>query len=66
LNHAVGIRPTTKHRQPFVGSITALPNAYCFNGFGSKGCLIIPYYAQLLRSHILNNAKLPSALTQWL
>lgn len=62
----VGIRPTTVHRVPFVGAISALERAYCFNGFGSKGCLLIPYYAEQLCAHILDQKPLPEKLTQWL
>lgn len=66
IKHEVGIRPTTAQRKPFIGPITKLPNAYCFNGFGSKGCLLIPYYAELLAEHLINNAALPEELTKWL
>lgn len=65
-DHKVGIRPTTVKRQPFVGPLSSLRNAYCFNGFGSKGCLIIPWYAELLSQHLLSNTKLPREVTQWL
>ena len=64
--HEVGIRPTTTQRIPFIGALSGLSNAYCFNGFGSKGCLIIPYYAQLMSAHIQSGAPLPKELCQWL
>lgn len=66
IKHESGIRPTTKHRKPFVGPLSTLQNAYCFNGFGSKGCLLIPYHADLLSSHLLDGTPLPIELTQWL
>jgi len=66
LNHDVGIRPSTKQRDPFVGPISQLENAYCFNGFGSKGCLLMPYYAALLSEHLLNQTSLPKNITQCL
>ena len=65
-NHQVGIRPTTKQRKPFIGSLKNLKGAYCFNGFGSKGCLLIPYYADLFCEHLINNKPLSKDLTQWL
>ena len=55
----VGIRPTTLRRQPFVGPLSALGNAYCFNGFGSKGCLVIPYYAELFCDYLSRQKPLP-------
>ncbi|MBT8113845.1 MAG: FAD-dependent oxidoreductase [Arenicella sp.] len=66
IRHSVGIRPTTLRRTPFVGPITALKGSYCFNGFGSKGCLLIPYYAQLLCRNVLFQEALPGELTQCL
>lgn len=64
--HEVGIRPSTRQREPFIGALTQLNNAYCFNGFGSKGCLLIPFYAQLLADHLIHQATLPNKVTQWL
>lgn len=66
VEHKAGIRPTTTQRKPFIGQIGKLKQAYCFNGFGSKGCLLIPFYAELLSKHLLNSAPLPKELTQWI
>lgn len=66
INHEVGIRPTTRQRKPFIGPLNNLENAYCFNGFGSKGCLLIPYYAELLTNAITGKINLDQELTQWL
>ena len=61
-----GVRPTTVRRKPFIGQIAGWSNGYCFNGFGSKGCLLIPHYADLLSDHLLLAKPLPSELTQCL
>jgi glycine/D-amino acid oxidase-like deaminating enzyme len=66
LNHQVGIRPTTIDRHPFVGAISKQAGAYCFNGFGSKGCLTIPAHTELLCDHLLNQVSLTEELTKWL
>jgi glycine/D-amino acid oxidase-like deaminating enzyme len=70
IQHKVGIRPSTINRQPFVGSISKLKqlsiNAYCFNGLGSKGSLIAPYFAKLLTQHILYNKPMPEEVSKWL
>ena len=66
LDHQVGVRPTTLHRQAFVGGNSQQQRLFCFNGFGSKGCLTIPYHANLLTQHIVNGVALPVALTQYL
>ena len=66
IKHEVGIRPSTRQREPFIGALPSLNNAYCFNGFGSKGCLLIPDYAELFCNHLLQNKPLPTKVTQWL
>lgn len=66
LHHEVGIRPTTKLRKAFVGPLSNLSNAYCFNGFGSKGCLTIPKHVQLLSDHLLKKTPLEYEVTQCL
>lgn len=66
VNHEVGVRPTTTHRHAFVGPIKARDYAYCFNGFGSKGCLTIPAHATLLCDHLLKQAPLPEDICKWL
>jgi len=64
--HEVGIRPTTLQRKPFVGKLSKRNNAYCFNGLGSKGCLIAPFFTKLLVDHLINYTVLPKEVTQWL
>jgi glycine/D-amino acid oxidase-like deaminating enzyme len=66
VQHEVGVRPTTKLRKAFVGPLSNLNNAYCFNGFGSKGCLTIPKHVQLLCDHLLLQTELPNEVTQCL
>ena len=66
IKHQAGIRPTTTQRKPFIGSIGEQNKLFCFNGFGSKGCLLIPHYAQLFCNHLLHNKPLPEEVTLWL
>ncbi len=66
LNHEVGIRPTTTDRHAFVGPIKKLERAYCFNGFGSKGCLTIPSHAHTLCNHLIDDVAIPEELSKWL
>ena len=66
IQHEVGIRPTTTQRKPFIGSLSNLQGAYCFNGFGSKGCLLIPHYVELFCNHLINNTQLNKDFHQWL
>lgn len=66
VDHEVGIRPTTQYRQPFIGPISGLENAYCFNGFGSKGCLTIPQHAADLCDFLLNRKPLATEVSKCL
>lgn len=66
LTQHAGIRPTPTHRYPYLGSHKEMKNVFCFNGFGSKGCLTIPYYSELLAKHLIDNAALPKEVTRWL
>ncbi len=66
IKSEVGIRPSTLRRDPFVGALSNLENSFCFNGFGSKGCLQIPYYAELLCDFLLDHKPLPNKVTKWL
>jgi glycine/D-amino acid oxidase-like deaminating enzyme len=45
LEKLVGIRPATQDRRPFVG-MHPEKQVGIFNGFGSKGVSLIPYFAQ--------------------
>ena len=43
-----GIRPGTKDRNPVLGSHPNHPSMYIFNGLGSRGVILAPYFALLL------------------
>ncbi|CAN5273398.1 FAD-dependent oxidoreductase [soil metagenome] len=43
-----GIRPTTPDRRPFIGSHPANKNVIIFNGLGTKGVSLAPYFARHL------------------
>ena len=40
-----GIRPTSKDRRPLIGAHPELPEMYVFNGMGTKGVSLSPYFA---------------------
>ena len=48
----VGIRPTTTDRRPIIGKHPAFNNLYIFNGLGSKGVMLAPYFSKELIQHI--------------
>ena len=41
-----GVRPTTKNHEPLLLQHPKHSKLFLFNGFGSKGALLIPYYCQ--------------------
>ncbi len=45
INHLAGIRPATKDRRPFIGIHPQYENVGIFNGLGSKGVSLGPYFA---------------------
>ena len=45
INHIAGIRPATKDRRPFIGIHPRYENIGIFNGLGSKGVSLGPYFA---------------------
>lgn len=65
-HHQSGIRPTTTQRHPFIGKLNNLNNVYCFNGFGSKACLLTPFYAKQFTEYLLHKKPLQSNITKWL
>ncbi len=45
LNQKAGIRPTMHDRKPVIGLLPDRPQIGIFNGLGSKGVLLAPYFA---------------------
>ncbi|MGB1207497.1 MAG: NAD(P)/FAD-dependent oxidoreductase [Chitinophagales bacterium] len=48
LSHQAGIRPTNLHRKPFLGLHPKYKQIGIFNGLGTKGVSLSPFYAQHL------------------
>jgi glycine/D-amino acid oxidase-like deaminating enzyme len=56
--HLAGIRPTVKDRRPFLGTHPLLPGLAIFNGLGSKGTSLGPFFAQQLVEHLVLGKEL--------
>ncbi|MFV2058874.1 MAG: NAD(P)/FAD-dependent oxidoreductase, partial [Thiohalomonadales bacterium] len=54
IGHSAGIRPCTQDRMPLIGMHPRFQQIGVFNGFGSKGLLTIPYFADLFSRSIRN------------
>ncbi|WP_038250830.1 NAD(P)/FAD-dependent oxidoreductase [Ghiorsea bivora] len=58
--HQAGIRPTTLDKQPFIGFHPKQKNTAIFNGFGSRGSLLIPWYSHLFTQSLLTHDPIPA------
>jgi glycine oxidase len=56
--HHAAIRPTTKDRRPMLGFHYENPNLAIFNGLGTKGTSLAPYWAKHFVKVLLNKEKL--------
>jgi len=54
-DHLASLRPATIERRPFVGLHPHLPKLGIFNGMGTKGCSLAPYFAYQFTRYLLNN-----------
>ena len=57
--HHAGVRPATQDRHPFLGTHAVHSNLHLFNGFGAKGTLTIPWYAQQFTAYLEQGKPLP-------
>lgn len=58
--HQAGVRPATTDRQPFIGQHPKYRQFGIFNGFGSKGALLIPWHAERYVDALQGKRPLPA------
>lgn len=58
IEQLAGIRPSSKDRRPILGQLNSFKNEYVFNGLGSKGIALAPYYANMLALNIVENSPI--------
>ena len=63
LQHKAGVRPTVHDRRPFIGLIPGHSKHYMFNGMGTKGTSIAPFWAEQLLAHILTEKPIPEEVS---
>ena len=54
-----GVRPNTRDKQPLLGRHPRYPQLAVFNGFGSRGSMLIPWHAQRMAALLTGNQPLP-------
>ena len=58
ISHMAGVRPTVSDRRPLLGTHPSQKNAHIFNGLGTKGVMIAPYYSAHLINHLIDGVEL--------
>ncbi|WP_296620605.1 FAD-binding oxidoreductase [Marivirga sp.] len=58
IDQVAGIRPASKDRRPLIGNHPELKNVFIFNGLGTKGVSLAPYFAHQFVESIINLKKL--------
>ena len=53
-----GIRPATFDRRPYIGFHKKFERIGIFNGFGTKGVSLVPFFAKLFVENLLNKKEL--------
>ncbi len=54
-----GIRPTTPDRRPVMGAHPVFKNVIIFNGLGTKGVSLAPYFSSVLAGWMDGNSEIP-------
>lgn len=58
VKHLAGIRPTVADIRPFLGLHKAHPELAIFNGLGTKGALLGPFFAKQMADFLLGKGQL--------
>lgn len=58
VEHFAAVRPATIERRPFIGLHPQHPAIGIFNGMGTKGCSLAPFFAHQLTQHLLHHTAI--------
>ena len=61
--HRVGIRPATIDRRPMLGTHPRIPNVAIFNGLGSKGVSLAPFFSNEMAQYLENGKELDAEIS---
>lgn len=59
IAHKAGVRPSTMDRRPILGRLPTHHNLYIFNGMGTKGTSLSPYWSKEMTDFMLQDRELP-------
>ena len=54
LSHEAGIRPSAEDRRPILGAHPTYKNIHIFNGLGTKGVMLAPYFAKQMGNYLVD------------
>jgi glycine/D-amino acid oxidase-like deaminating enzyme len=60
IDHKAALRPTVTDRRPLIGLHPQYPSIGIFNGLGTRGVLLAPYFARHFMQHLLDGEELNS------
>ena len=58
IDHRASLRPATLERRPFAGFHPTYKNIGIFNGMGTKGCSLSPFFAKQFVDHIVQGTPI--------
>lgn len=58
--HQAGVRPSSIDRRPIIGAHPEYKNLFIFNGLGTKGVMLAPYFAKKFVNFYLQKEALPN------
>ena len=62
LDHQAAIRPTIKDRRPALGSHPEFPNLILFNGLGTKGASLGPYWSSEMTRFLIHGDAIDASV----
>lgn len=57
--HKAAFRPTVKDRRPLLGTHPRYTGMHLFNGLGTKGASLAPYFSKVMAAYLLEGKELP-------
>jgi len=63
ISHMAGVRPTVNDRRPLIGAMPVRPQQFIFNGMGTKGTSLAPFWAEQLLRLITEDIPLPAEVS---
>lgn len=63
IDHTAGVRPATRDRRPFIGLHPQFRSVGIFNGLGTKGVSLGPYFARQFANYLLQSENIDHEAT---